>query len=121
MGLGSGIRVPGSGKNLFRIRGPGVKKAPDSQHWHSVYSMHPPLHSRPVNKEKPNLHPLPTPHSLTPIFVHPYANLMQSSLTSNTCFTYPSPVPMRKNDRQLSIIIFFCVVHGGGGLGVILA
>ncbi len=31
MGLGSGIRDPGSGKNLFRIPypGPGVKKAPD--------------------------------------------------------------------------------------------
>jgi hypothetical protein len=32
MGLGSGIRGPGSGirKNLFRIPDPGVKKAPDS-------------------------------------------------------------------------------------------
>jgi hypothetical protein len=31
MGLGSGIRDQGSGKNLFRILdpGPGVKKAPD--------------------------------------------------------------------------------------------
>ena len=29
MGLGSGIRDPGSGKNLFRIQDPGVKKAPD--------------------------------------------------------------------------------------------
>jgi len=29
MGLGSGIRDPGSGKNLFRIPDPGVKKAPD--------------------------------------------------------------------------------------------
>ena len=29
MGLGSGIRGPGSGKNLFRIPDPGVKKAPD--------------------------------------------------------------------------------------------
>jgi hypothetical protein len=28
MGLGSGIRDPGSGKNLFRIPDPGVKKAP---------------------------------------------------------------------------------------------
>jgi hypothetical protein len=28
MGLGSGIRDPGSGKNLFRILDPGVKKAP---------------------------------------------------------------------------------------------
>jgi hypothetical protein len=27
--LGSGIRDPGSGKNLFRIADPGVKKAPD--------------------------------------------------------------------------------------------
>jgi hypothetical protein len=27
--LGSGIRDPGSGKNLFRIPDPGVKKAPD--------------------------------------------------------------------------------------------
>jgi hypothetical protein len=26
---GSGIRDPGSGKNLFRIPDPGVKKAPD--------------------------------------------------------------------------------------------
>jgi hypothetical protein len=32
MGLGSGIRDPGSGKNLFRIPDPGVKKAPDPQH-----------------------------------------------------------------------------------------
>ncbi len=29
MGSGSGIRDPGSGKNLFRIPDPGVKKAPD--------------------------------------------------------------------------------------------
>jgi hypothetical protein len=29
MGLGSGIRDPGSGKNLFRIPDPGFKKAPD--------------------------------------------------------------------------------------------
>ncbi len=29
MGLGSGIRDLGSGKNLFRIPDPGVKKAPD--------------------------------------------------------------------------------------------
>jgi hypothetical protein len=29
MGLGSGIRDPGSGKNLFRFPDPGVKKAPD--------------------------------------------------------------------------------------------
>jgi hypothetical protein len=29
MDLGSGIRDPGSGKNLFRITDPGVKKAPD--------------------------------------------------------------------------------------------
>jgi hypothetical protein len=29
MGLGSGIRDPGSGKNLFRIPDPGVKEAPD--------------------------------------------------------------------------------------------
>jgi hypothetical protein len=29
MGLGSGIRDPGSGKNLSRIPDPGVKKAPD--------------------------------------------------------------------------------------------
>jgi hypothetical protein len=28
MGLRSGIRDPGSGKNLFRIPDPGVKKAP---------------------------------------------------------------------------------------------
>ncbi len=35
MGLGSRIRDPGSGKNLFRIPDPGVKKAPDPdpQHW----------------------------------------------------------------------------------------
>jgi hypothetical protein len=32
MGLGSGIRDPGSGKNLSRIPDPGVKKAPDPQH-----------------------------------------------------------------------------------------
>jgi|LakMenE01Jun11ns_1017448.scaffolds.fasta_scaffold8741478_1 hypothetical protein len=32
MGLGSGIRDPGSGKNLFRSPDPGVKKAPDPQH-----------------------------------------------------------------------------------------
>jgi hypothetical protein len=29
MGLGFGIRDPGSGKNLFRIMDPGVKKASD--------------------------------------------------------------------------------------------
>jgi hypothetical protein len=29
MGLGSGIRDPGSGKNRFRFPDPGVKKAPD--------------------------------------------------------------------------------------------
>ena len=29
MGLGSGIRDPGSGKNPFQIPDPGVKKAPD--------------------------------------------------------------------------------------------
>jgi hypothetical protein len=29
MGLGYGIRNPGSGKNLFRIPDPGVKNAPD--------------------------------------------------------------------------------------------
>jgi hypothetical protein len=29
MSLGSGIRDPGYGKNLFRIPDPGVKKAPD--------------------------------------------------------------------------------------------
>jgi len=29
MGLGSGIRDPGSGKNLFRIPDTWVKKAPD--------------------------------------------------------------------------------------------
>jgi hypothetical protein len=29
MGLGSWIRDPGSGKNLFRIPDPGVKKATD--------------------------------------------------------------------------------------------
>jgi hypothetical protein len=29
MGWGSGIRDPGSGKNLFRIPDTGVKKAPD--------------------------------------------------------------------------------------------
>ncbi len=29
MGLGSGIRDPGSGKNLFRIPDPGIKKTPD--------------------------------------------------------------------------------------------
>jgi hypothetical protein len=29
MGLGFGIRDPGSGKNLFRIPDPGIKKAPD--------------------------------------------------------------------------------------------
>jgi hypothetical protein len=37
MVLGSGIRDPGSGKNLFRIPDPGVKKHPipdpDPQHW----------------------------------------------------------------------------------------
>jgi hypothetical protein len=29
MGVGPGIQDPGSGKNLFRIPDPGVKKAPD--------------------------------------------------------------------------------------------
>jgi hypothetical protein len=35
MVLGSGIRYPGSGKNLFRIPDPGVKKhpIPDPHHW----------------------------------------------------------------------------------------
>jgi hypothetical protein len=33
MGLGSGIRDPGSGKNLFWIPDPGVKKAPDPGSW----------------------------------------------------------------------------------------
>ena len=33
MGFGSGIRDPGSGKNLFRIPDPGVKKAPDPGSW----------------------------------------------------------------------------------------
>ncbi len=33
MGLGSGIRDPGSGKNLFRIPDPGVQKAPDPGSW----------------------------------------------------------------------------------------
>jgi hypothetical protein len=33
MDLGSGIRDPGSGKNLFRILDPGVKKAPDPGSW----------------------------------------------------------------------------------------
>jgi hypothetical protein len=32
MGLRSGIRDPGSGKNLFRIPDQGVKNAPDPQH-----------------------------------------------------------------------------------------
>jgi hypothetical protein len=32
MGLGSGIRDPGSGKNLFWIPDPGVKKAPATLH-----------------------------------------------------------------------------------------
>ena len=31
MGLGSGIRDPGSGKNLFRIPDPGVKKGTGSR------------------------------------------------------------------------------------------
>ncbi len=31
MGLGSGIRDPGSGKNIIRIQDPGVKKAPDTR------------------------------------------------------------------------------------------
>ncbi len=31
MGLGSRIRDPGSGKNLFWIPDPGVKKAPDPE------------------------------------------------------------------------------------------
>ena len=33
MGLGSGIRDPGSGKNPFRIPDPEVKKAPDPGSW----------------------------------------------------------------------------------------
>jgi hypothetical protein len=33
MGLGFGIRDPRSGKNLFRIPDPGVKKAPDPGSW----------------------------------------------------------------------------------------
>jgi hypothetical protein len=38
---GFGIRDPGTGKNLFRIPDPGVKKAsdPDPQHWwYDTYS-----------------------------------------------------------------------------------
>ncbi len=34
MALGSGIRDPRSGKNLFRIPDPGVKKAPDPDPQH---------------------------------------------------------------------------------------
>jgi hypothetical protein len=32
MGLGSGIRYPGSGKNLFRIQGSKRHRIPDPQH-----------------------------------------------------------------------------------------
>ncbi len=41
MVLGSGIRDPGSGKNLFRIPDPGVKKAPDPdpQHWLRIHDI----------------------------------------------------------------------------------
>jgi hypothetical protein len=34
MDLGSGIQDPGSGKKLFRILDPGVKKAPDPDPQH---------------------------------------------------------------------------------------
>jgi hypothetical protein len=43
MGLGFGIRDPGSGKNLFRIPDPGVKNAPDPQHWSYLYLLDPGL------------------------------------------------------------------------------
>jgi hypothetical protein len=33
MGLGSGIRDPGSGKNLSRIQGSKRHRIPDPQHW----------------------------------------------------------------------------------------
>jgi hypothetical protein len=38
MSLGSGIRDPGSGINLFRIPDPGVKKAPDPGSRNTDYS-----------------------------------------------------------------------------------
>ncbi len=37
IGLGSGIRDPGSRKNLFRIPDPGVKKAPDPDPQHCFF------------------------------------------------------------------------------------
>jgi hypothetical protein len=39
MGLGSRIRDPGSGKNLFRIQDPGVKKALDPGSTALAYTM----------------------------------------------------------------------------------
>jgi hypothetical protein len=39
MGLGSGIRDPGSGKNLFLIPDTGVKKAPDPGSATLVYTV----------------------------------------------------------------------------------
>jgi hypothetical protein len=36
---GSRIWDPRSGKNLFRIMDPGVKKAPDPQHWKRLVAM----------------------------------------------------------------------------------
>jgi hypothetical protein len=38
--MGFGLLNPGSGKNLFRIPDPGVKKAPDPgpQHWFTLFT-----------------------------------------------------------------------------------
>jgi hypothetical protein len=40
MGLGSGIRDPGFGKNLSRIRGSKRHRIPDPQYWKKVKNIH---------------------------------------------------------------------------------
>ncbi len=60
---GSDFRDPEKTYSGSGVQGSKRHRIPDPnpQHWPSVYSMPPPLHSRPVNKEKPNLHPPPPP------------------------------------------------------------
>ncbi len=63
---GFGIRVPGSGKNLFRIPDPGVKKAPDPG-------------STTLQLKKVNLHGAPV-ESLSPEHSAEGAVVLQSHL-----------------------------------------
>jgi hypothetical protein len=52
MGLGSGIRDPGYGKNLFRIPDPGVKKAPDPDPQHFKLETKPTCNGVTLNVER---------------------------------------------------------------------